>query len=87
MPATPTSHSRSTVTPASDAVSAASSATGMSEVPPVATTTCPGTFGHGWGKATMQRETLSYRASGRTTRTASASATVQRVASIGTPES
>ena len=46
-PATPTSYRRTTSLPRASAVRAASSATGMSLVPPVATTTFPLPSGEG----------------------------------------
>ena len=71
IPATPTSHRRSTGLPVSSAVRAASSATGMSVVPPVATTTVPRARGGRDRTATTQRAASWYTASGRTSRTAS----------------
>ena len=53
-PATPTSYSRVTRLPSTSAVRAASSATGMSLVPPVATTMLP-RAGRGPGQATASR--------------------------------
>ena len=54
-PDTPTSYRRFTRLPSASAVTAASSATGMSLVPPVATTTVPSPSGSGGAPMTPMR--------------------------------
>ena len=64
-PATPTSKRRVTRQPMTSAHTAASSATGMSAVPPVATTTWPSRGGSARRSTTMTRAASCHTASGR----------------------
>ncbi len=69
-PATPTSKRRVTRQPITSAQTAASSATGMSAVPPVATTTWPSRGGSARRSTTMTRAASCHTASGATSRIA-----------------